>query len=115
MNNEFGKYYFIALKARNLTIPNEGDKDAMGGWMVQAMYFSMGKKHNYEDALKNIKSPTLVIHGGNDFQSEKSSRVYSDLISNATFYVVKDAGHFSFNEKPDEFGAVVSEFLGKVK
>ncbi|MEW6558426.1 MAG: alpha/beta hydrolase [Elusimicrobiota bacterium] len=31
------------------------------------------------------------------------------------FHIIKNAGHFSFNEKPDEFVSVVSEFLKEVR
>jgi proline iminopeptidase len=114
MNSEFGKYYLTASKIDFSLIKTKGEPSLIGGWMVQAMFFSMGKKHDYRDALKNIKSPTLVIHGGIDLQSEKSSKVYSDLIPNSKFYVIKDAAHFVFNEKPEEFGKVVSDFLKSV-
>ena len=34
--------------------------------MVQAMYFSMGRRHDFRGALKNAGAPVLVIHGAKD-------------------------------------------------
>lgn len=111
MNSEFAKYYGAAYKTLNNAIPTEGKLTEGGGWMVQAMYFSMGKRHDYRNSLKNVKAPVLIIHGENDLQSEKASRIYADCFPNSRFYVIKNAGHFSFSEQPEEFSAVVGKFL----
>ena len=84
-----------------------------GGWMVQAMFFSMGMKHDYRAALKSVNVPVLVIHGEKDLQPEKASRMYADLFPNSQFRVIPNAGHFSFNDQPDTFAQMVSEFLSK--
>lgn len=59
-----------------------------------------------------IENPTLIIWGENDpdtplWMAEQMSKD----ISNSTLEVLEDAGHFSFNDKPDEFKAKLSEFL----
>jgi proline iminopeptidase len=107
MNEQFGKYY-VQVVDIDTQMPPQGKP---GGWMVWAMYISMGQRHDYRAALKNIDVPVLVIHGANDLQSEAASRIYVDAFPNAEFAIIENAGHFSFEEQPDDFANVVSKFL----
>ena len=79
--------------------------------MVQATYLSMGRRHDYRDALAAIDAETLVVHGGMDLQPEVSSRMYAELIDGADLIVVADADHF-FDGEHDELGQRVLKFLG---
>jgi proline iminopeptidase len=108
LNEEFGKYYEAVFET---SIPPEQGKP--GGWMVWAMYVSMGTRHDYRDTLKDVTAPVLVIHGADDLQTEEASRVYVDAFPNARFHVIEDATHFSFYEQPEEFAAVTGEFLSE--
>ncbi|UCF35835.1 MAG: alpha/beta hydrolase, partial [Acidobacteriota bacterium] len=108
INREFGKYYRIAS---TMDLPEQREA---GGWMVHAMYFSMGQRHDYRAALGKVDAPVLVIHGANDLQSEEATRSYVSAFPNAQLQVIKDAGHFSFIEQPSRFSQVVSEFLERV-
>jgi proline iminopeptidase len=105
LNQEFGHYYQAAL---GTPLPQQGQ---LGGWMVQAMYFSMGQRHDYRPALKAVTAPVLVIHGAADLQPEETSRLYVETLPNAQFRVIDKAGHFAFLEQPQDFGRTVSEFL----
>ena len=109
LNEEFVKYYEAVFET---SIPEQGRP---GGWMVWAMYLSMGTRHEYRDALKDANVPVLVIHGANDLQTEKASRTYVDAFPNARFHVIEDATHFSFYEQPEDFAEVTSEFLSELK
>ncbi len=111
LNAEFGKYYAAAAATKKLSMPGDEGIEENGGWMVHAMFFSMGMRHDYRPALKNVKAPVLVIHGENDVQPEKASRAYADAFPNSRFVVIKNAGHFSFHEQPEEFAAVAGRFL----
>ena len=82
------------------------------GWGVQAIYVSMGRRHDYRSALKEVEAPVLVLHGAKDLQSEAVSRTYADALPNARFKVL-DSAHFAFYERPEEFAAVVGGFLGE--
>ena len=115
LNREFTPYYEAAAKVKGFNIPASNQPTDNGGWMVQAMYMSMGLKHDYRAALKQVNAPVLVIHGGNDLQPEKASRMYADAFPNSTFQVIPNAGHFVFSDQPEAFARVVSEFLGKIK
>jgi proline iminopeptidase len=109
LNEGFGKYYAVVFEA---SIPEQGRP---GGWMVWAMYLSMGTRHDYRDALKDVTAPVLVIHGADDLQPEKASRAYVDAFPNARFHVIEDATHFPFYEQRQEFSAVTGEFLSELK
>lgn len=109
LNEAFGQYYETVFET---SIPEQGKS---GGWMVWAMYISMGTRHDYRDALEDVKAPVLVIHGADDLQTEEVSRTYVDAFPNARFHVMGDAAHFSFHEQPEEFSAVVGEFLSELR
>jgi proline iminopeptidase len=115
LNREFVPYYQAAAQAKGFSIPPSNMPSDNGGWMVQAMFFSMGTKHDYRAVLKSVTAPVLVIHGEKDLQPEKASRMYADLFPNSEFRVIPNAGHFSFNDQPDAFARVVGEFLSKLQ
>jgi hypothetical protein len=62
--------------------------------MVFAMYLSMGKHHDYTEALAKITADTLVVHGENDLVPSSSSKRYANLIPGAEMVLVPDADHF---------------------
>ncbi|MBN2090652.1 alpha/beta hydrolase, partial [candidate division KSB1 bacterium] len=114
INREFKKYYAIAANLKNPgTIINRNAQDN-GGWMVFALYFSMGKSHDYREYVKKLGIPTLVIHGDKDLQTENASRMYADLLPNSKFEIIPHAGHFPFYEQPDTFAKVTGQFLKEI-
>jgi proline iminopeptidase len=114
LNREFTPYYEAALKRKGYAVPASNSSGDTGGWMVQAMYMSMGQRHDYRAALRVVSAPVLVIHGENDLQPEKASRMYADAFPNATFQVIQNASHFPFSEQPEAFARAVGEFLSKL-
>jgi proline iminopeptidase len=108
MNEEFGKYYVQVMDVENTPMPSQGKP---GGWMTWGMYVSMGQRHDYRPALKNVTAPVLVIHGADDLQSESASRLYAETFPNTEFAVIENVGHFSFEEQPEQFAKIVSDFL----
>ncbi len=111
MNDQFGAYY---LKIMNADMDVQlAPRGKPGGWMVWGMYVSMGQRHDYRAALRQVTVPVLVIHGADDLQSEATTRLYVDAFPNAEFAVIENAGHFSFEEKPDQFASIVKAFLEK--
>jgi proline iminopeptidase len=110
LNQGMEKYYQAAI---DRPLPQQGQP---GGWGVQAIYLSMGRRHDYRDALRVVEAPVLVVHGSDDvFQSEGASRAYADSFPNAEFRMVEDAGHFPFHSQPDAFAQIVGEFLGELE
>jgi pimeloyl-ACP methyl ester carboxylesterase len=64
--------------------------------------------------LKNIRCPTLVLAGDNDyFIPTFFSKMIKDNIPGAIYAEVKDGGHIPFIEKPAEVTALVCDFLKK--
>ena len=114
LNARLGKYYRIAAKARGFMVPEDDDPYAQGGWMVEAMYFSMGKRHDYRRALRSVQAPVLVVHGENDIQPERASRTYSDAFPDSQFRTIAGAGHFPFLDQPVKFSKVTGEFLARI-
>lgn len=108
LNEQFGRYY---LSVADIPADEMVEQGESGGWMIWAMYVSMGQRHDYRAALKPVTAPVLVIHGANDLQSEAASRQYADLFPNAEFVVIQNAGHFSFEQQPEQFAAAVAAFL----
>lgn len=105
-NRAFGSYYLATTGA---TLPEQGKE--IGGWMVQAMYFSIGQRHDYRAALQRITAPTLVLHGAHDLQSETVSQGYVNALVNGKLVVIPDADHFMFDGQPVAFGEAIKVFL----
>lgn len=117
LNAELGKYYVAAVRHSGLplALPAKPDPSASGGWVVRAMYVSMGRRHDYRAALKGVTAPVLVIHGDEDLQPELVSRAYVEAFPHAKLEVVHKAGHFPFLDQPAEFSVVVDRFLTEIK
>jgi proline iminopeptidase len=111
VNQGFAKYYWVAM-GNSGSIPEQSEA---GGWMVPALYLSMGTRHDYRYALGKVSAPVLVIHGADDLQPEAASRAYANAFPNARVRVIPNATHFPFEEQPGEFAAVVGQFLSEVK
>ena len=107
-DEKFGQYYLSVVGIPVNEMVQQGEP---GGWMTWGMYVSMGQRHDYRAALKKVTAPVLVIHGADDLQSEAASRLYSDTFPNAQFAVIKNAGHFSFQQQPERFAQLVANFL----
>lgn len=56
----------------------------LGAWRARAQYFSMGRRHDYSEALAEITAPTLVVHGGNDLQPIEVANDYAAWIPNSS-------------------------------
>ncbi len=64
------------------------------------------------DVLARVECPTLVLWTRhNPTMPWHVGEAASRLIPNCSFYMMEDAGHWPQFEKPDEFNAVVLDFL----
>jgi L-proline amide hydrolase len=63
------------------------------------------------DRLPKVTAPTLVIAGEFDEATPAAWQPYVDHIPDATSHVFADTSHCSHLEKPEEFRAVVADFL----
>jgi pimeloyl-ACP methyl ester carboxylesterase len=65
------------------------------------------------DELARLPHRCLVIWGGQDpFQKPEYARRLVEAIPNAELAMIEDAGHWLIDEKPDEIGRRIREFLG---
>jgi proline iminopeptidase len=118
LNRKAGEYFLAASRTGGEAAGNSPPTDN-GGWVVQAMYFSMGKRHDYRDALRQVTAPVLVIHGEDDIVDVRVSRLYSDTFPNGRLHVLGGgktrgagrAGHFLMSDQPGPFAEVVTAFL----
>jgi len=114
LNTEFAKYYGEAYKSTGMQLPIGGPSGENGGWMVHAMFLSMGMQHDYRQALRNVKAPVLIMHGEKDLIPLESCKTYDELFPNSRLVVINDAGHFSFDEQPEQFARAVASFLKSI-
>lgn len=70
-------------------------------------------KWDIRDELSQIKAPTLIIAGAEDYETTpvKESEEIHGLIAHSQLHVVPKAGHLVMLEKADEFNALVGDFL----
>jgi len=68
-------------------------------------------KENLQPYLFEIKSPTLIIWGEKDkITPLADGQLIAKTIPGAKFAVIKNAGHFVFLEKPEEFVKLIKDF-----
>ncbi len=116
LHAEFGKYYVAALRASGMT--SDGalspvSASQVGGFMPQAVYLSMGRKHDWRRAVARVRAPVLVLHGERDLQPVAASRAFAAAFPDAELRVVPGAGHFVHAQEPVAFAAAVRAFLAK--
>lgn len=83
-----------------------------GGWMVTAMYASMGMRHDYTAALGAIQAPTLVLHAERDTLPLPVSRAYAEAIPGATLEVVEGMDHMLIHADPEVLAAYLRAWDG---
>lgn len=84
-----------------------------GGWVTLGLYLSLGRRHDWRDAVRRVEVPVLVLHGARDVIPESQSREVASLFRRAQLRVIPDAGHFSFDEQPREFADALEHFLAE--
>ena len=109
-NSKFAEFFRLATGADAAAATQPSDQ-AAGGWMVTAVYLSLGLQHDYSAALRGVTAPVLLVHGDADLVPVSVSQGYAELFPNARVSVIEGAGHMTFDDRPDEFADVVGEFL----
>jgi len=61
--------------------------------------------------IQGLDTKTLVIHGDYDPIPVESSRKYSEMLSNSSFQLLNNCGHFPFIEKKEETLSSIVDFL----
>ena len=71
---------------------------------------------NIKTKLSAIKAPTLVVAGEEDQATPvEANKFLADNIPGAKLVVMKDVGHFCQLEKPQEFSAMLQEFVAGLR
>jgi hypothetical protein len=110
LHARFIPFYTEAARAHGFRVA-DGDSAQGGGFMVEAQYLSMGRRHDFRPALARVTAPTLVIHGDRDLQSLEESAAYSNGIRGARLERFAASGHFPFVDEPERFSEVTGAFL----
>ncbi len=64
-----------------------------------------------QDRLSNIKCPTLIINGEDDFIVEEAYKLTNSLISNSEIVLIEGAGHYPFIENKEDFFNKIENFI----
>ena len=74
--------------------------------------FEACNKFDSREKLSQIRKPTLIIGGSKDVMTPPWFHHYLHAkIENSTLRIIEGVGHLSMIEKPEEFNAILSEFL----
>jgi pimeloyl-ACP methyl ester carboxylesterase len=63
--------------------------------------------------LSTIDVPTLVIAGAEDVPPLSAAELMRDRIPGSTLHVIPQAGHYAAIERPEEYAAILSRFVGE--
>jgi L-proline amide hydrolase len=83
-------------------------------WNIDRDLFKRHKDASSHETLNNITVPTLIITGEHDSLDPKSAKITADQIPHSELCVIKDAAHWMYDEKPEEFYSVIQDFLKRV-
>jgi proline iminopeptidase len=64
--------------------------------------------------LKQLSTPTLIIHGDYDFIPVECISSITQAIPNAHFTLLKESGHFAYLESPDDVRTEIAAFFASV-
>ncbi len=66
------------------------------------------------ECAKKIKNSTLLIYGGDDktTPADEEGKIFNSLIPCSRLEIMR-GGHFCFSQYPDEFNALLGEFLNR--
>ena len=86
----------------------------VGAWHARAQYFSMGRRHDYSDALGGITAPTFVVHGSSDLQPVDVAEDYGRWIADSEIVTIPGAGHFPHYTHGEALAPMVRAFLDRL-
>lgn len=114
-------YYFKVakyklLKRKGKDVQNLGSRDYLSLSPNMRKTFVSIVSTNLEEYAKMIKKETLIVFG----EEDKETPIYmakrlKKLIQKSQLFLIKEAGHFCFLDKPYEFSNLILEFLRSEK
>lgn len=105
------KYYD---KVVNGAKKKSGSEDYRNASEVMKKVFVKVVNEDLKWLLCQMKAPTLLIWGENDTATPVSDgKIMEQMIADAGLVVLKNAGHYSYLDKYNEFIIIISKFLEK--
>lgn len=83
-------------------------------WNLSRDFIKKMKNKKPKDILKNITQPVLVIHGKDDSIPQSNAENMSSIIENSECVILEETAHCPFDEKPETFYSLVTDFLDRV-
>lgn len=88
-----------------------GSRSVFVDWQAEAIT-RRGMAVNHLPQLDRIRCPTMFVHGEQDRQVPVSvAREAAEAVRGARLRVISGAGHWCHREKPNEFNALLREFV----
>ncbi len=108
----FEKYFYHPANAQLLNLSFDPETSKNGSKVSELFTQNLFlKPHNIHDQLKQLKVPTLIIHGDSDpIPLSIAQRLHED-IKGSQYFLLKHCGHFPYVETPDEFFQHLNAFL----
>lgn len=79
---------------------------------IAAALRAMAKRDDSRDLLPTMKIPVLVISGeGDELIKPEVTKLIADAAPNSTFVELKEAGHLTPLEAPEEWATLVADFI----
>lgn len=70
---------------------------------------------DFSGRLKCIVCPVLVVCGAKDYVNRKAAKTLTNRLTNANYYMVKNASHEVNIEAPKSLALAIEQFYEKVK
>ena len=102
------------LQRLNLTFPNVTKEGVLRARKISEQLTNetwASSEFNLIPGLQQLTIPTLIIHGDYDFIPVECAAHIAQAIPAARFVVLKECGHFSYIESPDEVRQQLAAFF----
>jgi pimeloyl-ACP methyl ester carboxylesterase len=99
----------LRTKADPCALPNEWPTNFEN--LMHRIFAAFGGTWDFRERVRNVRAPTLVIHGREDTVLPNAARLWSTLIAEARVLWLENVGHFPWLEDPDTFFPAADQFL----
>jgi proline iminopeptidase len=99
----------LRTKSDPCELPNEWPTNI--GNLMQRVFASLGEKWDFRDRVRDVRAPTLVVHGLQDLVPPNAARLWATLVRDARVLWLEGVGHFPWLEDPEAFFPAVDGFL----
>jgi proline iminopeptidase len=99
------------IKSLRASFTNEG---ILKAWAIEDRLMDetwLSGEYDLLPRLNRLSTPTLVIHGEYDFVPVDCAAHIAEAIPGARFVLLRDCGHFSFLESPDQVHKEFTDFF----